>query len=497
MSDSPDGLIREPMGLYGWVHDAFSFVWVWFFTRSLWMFLRGLPALIVLVAIPVLALSSRTTAMQESRKRNYLRAAINAAEQKDFAAAELWNRKLISIDSADQEAQFRLALAIEEGGDVERGREILARLTPRDVAGFLPAHRYLAAREFSNLESSTPESLRTAVWHATKALDQAPDDLALRELMVRLQIRRGGLLEAAFHLSRMVTKRPELHLMLAGVYQQLNMNDAATVQVSQARMHFQSLRAKNPDELQPLLWLVETHAFTHDFDTAEVMLVEHLNKQLDVDATKLALLKLALVEIDANLKKEHPDWGRLIALLERSLGAFPNQEVLFPRVAIVAGRLQGPEADQLRKTLEDALADGRAPAVCHLLLGTMLGKSGRIEDAVQHLRAAQQVFPENPVVLNNLACFLMELNPPRLDEALQVAQLAVTKAPHVPDIRETRGQILAKLGRPEEALPDLEAALNMHKVPRELHETLAVVYGQLGDAGMSARHRQRAAEMAK
>ena len=79
-------------------------------------------------------------------------------------------------------------------------------------------------------------------------------------------------------------------------------------------------------------------------------------------------------------------------------------------------------------------------------------------------------------------------------EALEHANLAVEKGPRVLEVRETRGQILAALGRSEEALPDLEAALGMRRVPVDLHKTLAKVYDELGNPQMAARHRERAAE---
>ncbi|MGD9854529.1 MAG: hypothetical protein AB7U20_06210 [Planctomycetaceae bacterium] len=497
MIDRQEEIIREPLGLFGWFYEAFRFVGIWLVTRSLWMFLRGLPALVVFIAIPVLALSGRTTANRESLKRTYLKAAIDAAQQEDFDAAILWNRKLLSLDTADREARFRLALATEAAGDVERGREILSLLTPADGTGFVPAHFYLASKALQESDKATPEVLRSAVWNLNKVLEQEPDNMQARDLMVRLQIRRGDLQDAAFHLSKMVSQHPELHLMLAGIYQQLAMADAAAVQANQARVHFRGLRNKNPDNLQPLLRLAEAHAITHDFETAEQLLAEHLAKGLDTEEVKIALLKLALIEIDVELKKAQPRWQRLIVLLERSLGAFPAQELIFARVALVAGRFQGAEADQLRTMLEDALADGRAPAVCHLLLGTMLGQSGKLEEGIGHLRAALQVFPENPVVLNNLAWYLTQTDPPALEEALELAELAFQKAPRVLEIRETRGQILAKLQRPQDALPDLEAALQMRIVDATLHQTLAEVYKQLGNPDMAARHQQRAAELAK
>ncbi len=490
-----DEFQQERLGLFGWVHEAIHFVGLWFVSRSFWMLLRGLPALAVFVAIPALALWGRTTANREAMKNSYLRAAIKASQAEDFDAAALWNRKLLTFNPSDRDARFRLAVAVEAGGDVERGREILKKLTPQDGTGYVPAHFYLASRAMQDSAKATAEDMRSAAWHLTKVLEQEPDNMQARDMMVRLQIHRRELEDAAFHLSKMVSKHPELHLMLAGLYQQLGMKDAVAAQARQARVHFERLREENPDEVQPIIRLAEAYAITHNFADAEQLLAEHLAKNLDVDEAKLALLKLALIEIDVELKRVEPNWPRVVTLLERSLGAGPAQEYVLARVALVAGRFHGAETDHLRQVLEEALADGRAPAVCHLLLGTMLGQGGQLDEAIQHLRAAQQVFPDNPVVLNNLAWYLTKTDPPQLEEALELAELAVQKAPRLLEVRETRGQILAELGRYEQALPDLEAALSMRTVEASLHQTLAQVYEQLGNTEMAARHRQLAAKM--
>ena len=58
--------------------------------------------------------------------------------------------------------------------------------------------------------------------------------------------------------------------------------------------------------------------------------------------------------------------------------------------------------------------------------------------------------------------------------------------------RETRGQVLVKLGRHQEALPDLEAGLTVINGNAGLHRALAETYHELGDAVRAAEHRRRA-----
>ncbi len=486
---------RKSKGAMEWIAAAFSFVGLWFVSRSPRLLLFGLPAMILFTAIPVMAITGRSATSQLQIRRTYERAAVTAAQAEDFDAAELWYRKLLTLDPTSQEGKFRLALAIEATGDENRSGAMFDRLTPPKSAGYPPAHFYLAGQIVKEGKNPTPEKLRRAVWHLTKVLDQQPDDFRAQSLLAHVQMVRGEQEAAAEILEQMVVVKPELHLTLAGIHQQLGRDETAEQHASQARVHFQHLRQQEPENVSHLLRLAEAHALSLQFREAERLLQEQLSKKLDVEVTTAQLITLAILEIDLEIKKDRPNWPHVVSLLERSLAAAPLHSIVFPRIAVVVGRFQGEKADELRNILEDALADGQAPAVCHLLLGTSLGEADQFEEAIQHLEAARKVYPQSPVILNNLAYFLMETDPPQLEAALEHANLAVKQAPRSPEILETRGQILAALGRDEDALPDLEAALRMENVPSEVHQTLSRVYTRLGHETMAERHRQRAAKI--
>ena len=58
--------------------------------------------------------------------------------------------------------------------------------------------------------------------------------------------------------------------------------------------------------------------------------------------------------------------------------------------------------------------------------------------------------------------------------------------------RETRGQLLTRLGRFEEALSDLEYALAKYPNEQLLHASLAQCYQELGQASLGERHADKA-----
>lgn len=485
------------MGIVELIWAALSFFGLWFVSRSPRMLLFGLPAFVVLTAIPVMAISGRSATNQSQVRKTYERAAIAAAKAEDHESSELWCRKLLTLDPNNEDARFRLAVAINASGDETRAKPLFDQLAPAKGAGYPPAHFYLAGRLIEEGEQTSPEELRKAVWHLNKVLDQQPENLEAQSLLAHVQMARGDQEAAAEILEQMVVVKPELHLTLAGMYTQLGRDQTAEQHASQARLHFQHLREQDPENVSHLLRLAEAHAVSKQFREAETLLLEQRQKNLDVEAVSSELVALAILEVDLELKKEQPNWPLVVSLLERSLEVPPLYSVVFPRIALVVGRFQGEKADDLRNILEEALADGRAPAVCHLLLGTALGDAGKFDEAIQHLEAARKVHPRSPIILNNLASFLKQTKPPQLETALEHANLAVKQAPKSPEILETRGQILAALGRDEDALPDLEAALQLETVPTEVHQTLSRVYTRLGQDTLADRHRQRAEKNSK
>ena len=100
-------------------------------------------------------------------------------------------------------------------------------------------------------------------------------------------------------------------------------------------------------------------------------------------------------------------------------------------------------------------------------MGTLLAGQGKSEAADAHYRRAFQLNPKNVVAANNLAASLSERR--ELDDALGYATDALNSAPSNPAIKDTVGWIYYKQGRFDKAYPFLaeaSAALPQHPVVR-------------------------------
>ncbi len=165
-----------------------------------------------------------------------------------------------------------------------------------------------------------------------------------------------------------------------------------------------------------------------------------------------------------------------------------NNQYILTRLASLTGT-DTPESDKAMAALQDVLKNGKAPFGVHFVLGNNALAKQDFAAARKHLEKANKLSPGNAVVLNNLAWLLANTKPPDYPRALEVANAAVKKLDN-PEIRETRGQILAKMKRWQDALADLKLALATFPKRLAIHAALATVYQNLDQPDLAQRHRQ-------
>ena len=88
--------------------------------------------------------------------------------------------------------------------------------------------------------------------------------------------------------------------------------------------------------------------------------------------------------------------------------------------------------------------------------------------------------PNVPTILNNLAIAIAEMKEGDLEKALSLIDIALTKLPKHAYFLETRGQILVKLKRWQEAISDLEVALEAKELRPAIYPSLAIAYAKIG-----------------
>ena len=143
-------------------------------------------------------------------------------------------------------------------------------------------------------------------------------------------------------------------------------------------------------------------------------------------------------------------------------------------------------ADDLKRASEllEPLASDDSPRSLELR-ARLAERRGEVPQAIDLYRAALAAGRESPLVLNNLACLLRQ--PPGQGEAaLEHARRAVQLAPRSAALRDTQGQVLMALERPDAAIDAFAAALALEptKTTSRLHLAEALL-----EAGETERAR--------
>ena len=80
-----------------------------------------------------------------------------------------------------------------------------------------------------------------------------------------------------------------------------------------------------------------------------------------------------------------------------------------------------------------------------------------------------------------------------MDQALKISNTAIKQTPAAtPHFFETRGQILYRLERFQDAIPDLERALEVPALKPAAHKALAECYAKIGEAELARLHAEAA-----
>lgn len=182
---------------------------------------------------------------------------------------------------------------------------------------------------------------------------------------------------------------------------------------------------------------------------------------------------------------------RRLSLLAEALAAAPFDPAVMQRLLELAAE-DDDAGRRARERFHRMIADGDAPASAYLLAGTEALMRGARDDGIRYLEQAFRLNPNSYAALNNLAWALASGDKPDLPRALTLADEARRRAPNDGNVRDTRGRILAKMKRWQEALDELEGAAPTMRGDAEYHRVIAEVYEALGLKELAKTNRDAA-----
>lgn len=238
----------------------------------------------------------------------------------------------------------------------------------------------------------------------------------------------------------------------------------------------------NPGNTPVRLALAETYRILDDYNNAERVLVEGtklgLKDEKDLHVALANLYTIQLQRLGRNIKPEMQ-----LQLVQAILDHDPGNTYMLQRLLAMAEDGDSEGAKQSKELIAKVIASGPRNPIAptfHMLRANYCFSKGEDEKARVHLEQAFKLNTQLPELANSYA-WLVAISPPfDLQRALKLIDAVVETAPENPKYRDTRGQILTRMGKYEEALKDLEFAVQEMPNSRSVHRSLEYCYRNLG-----------------
>jgi tetratricopeptide (TPR) repeat protein len=392
------------------------------------------------------AITMRATLLLESGKPGNLDAALQAFQAQ--------------VDKRPEDAERRYNLGRAQGA---KGNLELAQAQFREAIkrrpGYLPPR--LALAEISLTTRNFKDLLRQIQELQSSGVD-SPRMRLLRAIGL-MSVERYG--EARTELTRLLMEDPQFH----DARLQLGLLNVAQKRFREAEDLFQKLHETDPSDLRTVEGLAEVRLRQKQFDKA----VQVWNAQLKTSPNSTAVREgLARTAMRAG------QYDLAIAQYQQLVAANPNSAELHSNLG---------EACRAKGDVNGALASFQkakdlAPQKLYLssVLADLQQIAGNQQQAEANYRRVLASQPDNLIASNNLA-FLLAEKGGDLDEALQLAQRAQTKAPATPAFADTLGWIYLKKNMGDSALQIFNQLARKYPKHPGFRYHLAVALLQKGD----------------
>ncbi|MEZ6131847.1 MAG: tetratricopeptide repeat protein [Planctomycetaceae bacterium] len=464
----------------------------WWGKREFKYLLYGLPTIVVGVTAAWFLINGKVSGGTAQRALLYQKAAQLAFKRQAWDQARLYYQRAVEMGISDPAVRFELAQAAEKSGDDAVKVAVMDSLAPETQPGFVPAHLWKAAVLLQG--RTTPAAIELAMTHLNHVVTLNPTNAVANTFLGEIYFQTNRMELSRRHFLKVATLQPKHQMMLAKACGLTGDVSQAATWAERAMAHYREALLQDETDMDARLALSDACFFREDFQQA----VDVLRRGLEIDPAD-SRLRSGLARVYVHLSDSIQQTSRAanqrkFELLSAALIADPNELSVFDRLTAHLSTDKDVSAEGTAMLL-DNIAQGRAVAMSHLILGTIADRGS--EDARFHLERAYEELPTAGIIINNLAWSLAHAENPDLNRALELMNALIDRASENPDLRylDTRGTIFLKLERWKEAIRDLEAGLPAHRNSSATHQALSEAYQQLGSGELAERHRELAGQL--
>lgn len=419
--------------------------------------------------------------------------ATNAYKSGQFLIAITRLQELNGQTPLTDEDRWLLYQAYRDKGDSDLANEQLRALAPDSRVGFALAHRErahqlitsinLRADRFKSLQLR-PQDANQLSLHLTGCENPTDNSLQLAFAFDAFTKRRYA--DAVTHMNRLVDREPDLLEPMAEAYRALKQTDLANA-FDEKNIVYQSSRLQVPEvAFDAHCSLARSALSLKKFDLGLKTLEAGWNTSHDRRYPTL-LANYRVSQFDALVSDISQSKDALSDLLKSALHYDSSHLPTIERLLDL-----GLRDESHHQTVKQLFTEFKSsPDSSAMILFGLASLAWQHDDKTESLKILEQAHradPTNPLIANNLAMALGELDPNRWEEALILASDAVRRAPAALAFSDTVGLLQWKLKRPEQAIVTWEKILAQgYRTPDVLRQ-LATAYRLLGDVDTAATY---------
>ena len=407
-------------------------------------------------------------------------------EKKELSRfAEVLFRR-VQLLEPNERSQFVIALTMAQRGATSQAEKMLSKIAPENRPGYPPAHAWIAQNLLR--QPITDQNVKLVTHHLKEAVkwERVPEILLVygSELFFRLNEQQLSL----DLLKKATEVNPANGVLLYQRSMQLKNVVSAEQSAKQADAYFRSELERDSNNLSARMGLVQILSSEGKFDDAETVIRAGMQVTSAPELTR-GLSEVFRLRYLTSLKQQGETWTGDLQMLDTAMRTDPTNPMIAEEIAKLA-RLNGKSpGDELIKTLQQFLAEGKATAATHAWISELYLIRKQFALALPHLEQVVSRLPNSAQYLNNLAYVLDDIAPERREEALKLAQRAVQVDPRSADYFDTLAKVLTSLNRRTEAITALESAIERQPARKDFHIGIVALYEATGNLPMAEQHR--------
>ncbi|MFN3192075.1 MAG: hypothetical protein ACE361_16305 [Aureliella sp.] len=475
-----------------WCLWALQFPLTWLVSRPFVGLVLSVPAVVALGAMFLVL--NRGAQIKEDRQASRLRKEFVAAvDAEEIDKARFLGNAIVRLQPDSAPDLFNLAIVEESDGNADES-EFLMSVAAENLK-YEQAALWLASRSGDRqaIDAWDDKQKSDYLKWLKVANESNPESVDTIKALADAQRASGDLGAAYETLLKLEEPDSSIKLLLLLLEKELGYPEKARKRAIESVQQQMQLLADVPGLVDERILTAKMLVFLEYEERAKNLLLQGLKRRpTGEDRAKLmrATADAFVILADKEYKADSSPRGLMKRMenLKTAVSADPASPAVIQ--AVMQACLDAAKSDEKQiAILREAIVQGVSADAAHFILGTTALMQGEVEEAKGHLELAAETMPGLPGVLNNLAYAMCQEEDADLDQALQFSEAALRQTPGNAFVLETRGQILVRLERYKEAIPDLEAALENEDLRKLVRPSLAIAYEKIGQPAIAKRHR--------